>query len=111
MCNNWIEYAYNIREKGTQYINVDDFIKRNIKITNLNENEENNDNEDNYEEENQKIINPFQDGEPDAPDNTISLRVEKEEKEIDGTLIKITKKIFTLDDNSQHIVQIEEPQE
>ena len=57
------------------------------------------------------MLNPFQDGEPDAPDNTISLRVEKEEKEIDGTIIKITKKIFTLDDNSQHIVQIEEPQE
>ena len=106
-----IEYAYNIREKGTQYINVDDFIRRNIKLNNGNENEENNDNEYNNEEENKKIINPFQDGEPDAPDNTISLRVEKEEKEMDGTIIKITKKIFTLDDNSQHIVQIEEPQE
>ena len=106
-----IEYAYNIREKGTQYINVDDFIRRNIKLTNGNENEENNYNEYNNEEENKKMLNPFQDGEPDAPDNTISLRVEKEEKEIDGTIIKITKKIFTLDDNSQHIVQIEEPQE
>ena len=105
-----IEYAYNIREKGTQYINVDEFIKRNVKINNGEENEEQNEDEDNNEEEIKKI-NPFQDGEPDAPDNTISLRVEKEEKELDGKIIKITKKIFTLDDDSQHIVQIEEPQE
>ncbi len=102
-----IEYAYNIREKGTQYINVDQFIKRIVKISTENENDEN----DN-EEDNKKVLNnPFQDGEPDAPDNTISLRVEKEEKEVDGKVMKITKKIFTLDDDSQHIVEIEEPQE
>ena len=103
-----IEYAYNIREKGTQYIDVDDFIKKNVKLNC--ENEENSENEIN-EENKRGINNPFQDGEPDAPDNTISLRVEKEEKEIDGKTMKITKKIFTLDDNSQHIVEIEEPQE
>ena len=102
-----IEYAYNIREKGTQYINVDQFIKRIVKISTENENDENED-----EEDNTKVLNnPFQDGEPDAPDNTISLRVEKEEKEVDGKVMKITKKIFTLDDDSQHIVEIEEPQE
>lgn len=102
-----IEYAYNIREKGTQYINVDQFIKRIVKISTENENDENED-----EEDNKKVLNnPFQDGEPDAPDNTISLRVEKEEKEVDGKVMKITKKIFTLDDDSQHIVEIEEPQE
>ena len=103
-----IEYAYNIREKGTQYIDVDDFIKKNVKLNC--ENEENSENEIN-EENKRGINNPFQDGEPDAPDNTISLRVEKEEKEVDGKTMKITKKIFTLDDNSQHIVEIEEPQE
>ena len=104
-----IEYAYNIREKGTQYINVDEFIKKNVKLNleNINKNSEN----DNEEENKRVINNPFQDGEPDAPDNTISLRVEKEEKEVDGTIMKITKKIFTLDDDSQHIVEIEEPQE
>ena len=96
-----IEYAYNIREKGTQHINVDEFIKKNVKLNLENEEKSENDNE----EENKRVINnPFQDGEPDAPDNTISLRVEKEEKEVDGTIMKITKKIFTLDDDSQHIV-------
>ena len=101
-----IEYALNIREKGSDHIDVDDFIKKNVKI-NIGD-DENNINE----KDNKKIINnPFQDGDPDAPDNTISLRVEKEEKEIHGKIIKITKKIFTLDDDSQHIVEIEEPQE
>ena len=100
-----IEYALNIRERGSQHINVDNFIKANVKVKLEDEN--------NKEEENNKkvINNPFQDGDPDAPDNTISLRVEKEEKEINGKIIKITKKIFTLDDDSQHIVEIEEPQE
>jgi hypothetical protein len=102
-----IEYAYNIREKGTQYINVDEFIKKHVKI-----NIEKAIDENNSEEDNKKVINnPFQDGEPDAPDNTISLRVEKEEKEVDGKPMKITKKIFTLDDESLHIVEIEEPLE
>jgi uncharacterized protein YkwD len=102
-----IEYAYNIREKGTQYINVDEFIKKHVKI-----NIEKAIDENNNEEDNKKVINnPFQDGEPDAPDNTISLRVEKEEKEVDGKPMKITKKIFTLDDESLHIVEIEEPLE
>ena len=101
-----IEYALNIREKGSDHIDVDDFIKKNVKI-NIGD-DDNNLNE----KDNKKIINnPFQDGDPDAPDNTISLRVEKEEKEIHGKIIKITKKIFTLDDDSQHIVEIEEPQE
>ena len=101
-----IEYALNIREKGSDHIDVDDFIKKNVKI-NIGD-DENNLNE----KDNKKIINnPFQDGDPDAPDNTISLRVEKEEKEIHGKIKKITKKIFTLNDDSQHIVKIEEPQE
>jgi hypothetical protein len=100
-----IEYALNIRERGTQHINVDNFIKTNVKIKLEDENNK-------EEESNKKVINnPFQDGDPDAPDNTISLRVEKEEKEVNVKIIKITKKIFTLDDDSQHIVEIEEPQE
>ena len=92
-----IEYSYNIREKGTQYIDVDEFIRKNVKLNFENENSENDIDEENLK----KINNPFQDGEPDAPDNTISLKVEKEEKEVDGTIIKITKKIFTLDDDSK----------
>ena len=92
-----IEYAYNIREIGTDYLNVDEFINKYRKLYDKNENEKKD-----------EIKNPFQDGDADAPDNTISLRVEKEEKEIDGQIFKITKKIFSLDDDSQHIVEFRE---
>ena len=102
-----IEFAYHIRDIGTEYIDVDEFIKKNVKV-----NYDDNSEEVNVDEDNKKIFkNPFQDGDPDAPDNTVSLRVEKEEKENKGKIIKVTKKIFTLDDDSQHIVEIEEFQE
>ena len=89
-----IEYAYNIREIGTDYLNVDEFINKYRKLYDKGENK----NKD-------EIKNPFQEGDADAPDNTISLRVEKEEKEIEGQIVKITKKIFSLDDDTQHIVE------
>ena len=92
-----IEYAYNIREIGTDYLNVDEFINKYRKLYDKNENK----NKD-------EIKNPFQEGDADAPDNTISLRVEKEEKEIEGQTVKITKKIFSLDDDTQHIVEFRE---
>ena len=94
-----IEYAYNIREIGTNYINVDDYIS---KYRNLYDKSRKN----KYE-----VRNPFQEGDEDAPDNTVSLRVEKEEKEIDGKNVKITKKIFTLDDESEHMVEFREVDE
>ena len=95
-----IEYAYNIREIGTDYLDVDEFISKYRNLYDKNENK----NKD-------EIKNPFQDGDADAPDNTISLRVEKEEREIDGEDYKITKKIFTLDDESEHIVEFREKAE
>ena len=78
-----IEYAYNIREIGTDYLNVDEFINNFRKIYNKGENKNKN-----------EINNPFQEGDLDAPDNTISLKVEKEEKDIEGQTFKITKKYF-----------------
>ena len=107
-----IEYAYNIREKGTQYINVDNLIRKLVKLKTENKNG-NKEYEYNsiYEDNKKGGNNLFQEGDPDAPDNTVSLRVEKEEKLVDGQIMKVTKKIFTLDDNSQHIVEIDEPQE
>ena len=92
-----IEYAYNIREIGTDYLDVDEFIS---KYRNLYDKSGN--------KSKDEIKNPFQEGDADAPDNTVSLRVEKEEKEIDGQDFKITKKIFTLDDESQHMVEFRE---
>jgi len=92
-----IEYAYNIREIGTDYLDVNEFISKNRNLYNIRE-----------KRGKDESRNPFQEGDADAPDNTISLRVEKEEKEIDGEDYKITKKIFTLDDESQHIVEFRE---
>ena len=91
-----IEYAYNIRNIGTNFLNVDEFINKYRKLYNVNNND------------NKEINNPFRESDADAPDNTVGLRVEKEEKEIDGKIFKITKKIFNLDDESQHIVELRE---
>ena len=55
-----IEYAYNIREIGTDYLNVDEFINKYRKLYDKNKNEKKD-----------EIKNPFQDGDADAPDNTI----------------------------------------
>ena len=96
-----IEYAYNIREIGTEYLNVDEFIKNYRQLYGSSSKNNNNG----------EIKNPFQETDDDAPDNTISLRVEKEEKEIEGQTYKITKKIFSLDDESQHIVEFREKAE
>ena len=55
-----------------------------------------------------KIKNPFQEDEPDAPDNTVSLKIVKGNKMIGGKMKKITKKIFALDNGAQHIIEIED---
>ncbi len=55
-----------------------------------------------------QIQNPFQEDEPDAPDNTVSLKIVKGTKIISGKLKKITKKIFSLDNGAQHIIEIED---
>ena len=52
--------------------------------------------------------NDFQEDEPYAPDNTVSLKIIKKNKNIGGKNKKITQKIFTLDNGAQHIVEIEE---
>ena len=55
-----------------------------------------------------QIQNPFQEDEPDAPDNTVSLKIVKGTKIVGGKLKKITKKIFSLDNGAQHIIEIED---
>jgi len=52
--------------------------------------------------------NAFQKDDPDAPDNTISVKIVKSEKTIKNKKVKITKKIYTLEDGSQFIVEIDE---
>ena len=54
------------------------------------------------------IKNRFQEEDPDAPDETESVKIIKCHKNILGHDKKITKKIYMLKDKTQHIVEIEE---
>lgn len=64
--------------------------------------------EDRYEESIKSSFpkNSFQEKDPDAPDNTIGVKTIITTKIIEGKPHKLTKKIFTLQDNTQHIVEI-----
>jgi len=53
-----------------------------------------------------KKKNAFQEEDPDAPDETTSVKIVKTSKIIKGKPTKITRKIYTLSDDSQHIVEI-----
>ena len=55
-----------------------------------------------------KINNAFQNDDPDAPDNTISVKIVKLKKTINGKERNITRKIYVLNDGKQHIVEIED---
>jgi uncharacterized protein YkwD len=55
-----------------------------------------------------KTKNPFQEDDADAPDNTVSVKIVKTTKVIKGKPKKITRKIYSLSDNTQHIVEIED---
>ena len=54
------------------------------------------------------VVNKFQEEDPDAPDDTIDVKITKCYKTIGGKEKKITKKIYTLKDQSLHIMEIEE---
>ena len=87
-----IGYAIDLRPLGSEPKNISDFIQEYIKNT-MNRT---------------KVKNPFQEDEPDAPDNTVSLKIVKGSKTINGKVKKITKKIFSLDNGAQHIIEIED---
>jgi hypothetical protein len=53
-------------------------------------------------------INLFQKDDLDAPDNTVAVKILKSEKMIKNKKVTITKKIYTLDDGSQFILEIED---
>jgi uncharacterized protein YkwD len=86
-------YVMNVRPLGSEPKNMSEFIQEYIKNTMNNK---------------KKANNPFQEEEPDAPDNTISVKIVKNKKIVGGKLKKITKKIFFLDNGAQHIVEVED---
>ena len=55
-----------------------------------------------------KKSNPYQRDDPDAPDNTISVKIQRCYKHMGGKDVRITKKIYSLDDGTQFIVEVDE---
>jgi uncharacterized protein YkwD len=80
-----------LREKGTVYFDYSNYKYQ-------------------YPESNKKkkIVNEYQVDDKDAPDNAISVTIEKSKKEYNGKTIIVTKKKYKLDNGSEHIVEVEE---
>ncbi|MCQ2821531.1 MAG: CAP domain-containing protein [archaeon] len=87
-----IGYTKGIRKLGEEPTEVADFIQDYIKHT-MNK---------------EKNKNAFQEDDPDAPDDTVSVKILKVNKNFDNRVRKITKKIYTLKSGAQHIVEIED---
>ena len=86
-----IGFCKGVRPLGSEPNDISDFIQEYVKNTMYKKNK----------------YNVFKEDDPDAPDNTISIKIDKTSKEINGKVIKITKKIYTLDTGAQHILEIE----
>lgn len=89
-----LNYCSNLREKGKPFYSYGDY-KYDYQNKNTAKNEK-------------KVKTAFQLEDADAPDNTVSVRITKNAKLYDGKYIKITKKYYTLEDGTQHIVEIED---
>lgn len=53
-----------------------------------------------------KVKNDFQVNDPDAPDDTVSVKITRTTKIINGKPNRITKKTYTLSNNNLHVVEI-----
>ena len=89
-----IGYARNIRELGSDLTNILDYINEYV---------------DYRDKQNKKEPqNVYQEDDKDAPDDTVSLRIEKANKKIEGNMHKITRKIYSLKSGAQCIVEVED---
>ena len=94
---NVLVLAGKLRDKGSLYFN-ENTLKYNQ------ENEGNDESKKNIK----NIKNDYQINDPDAPDNTIGLRIVKTPKNLNGKKIMVTKKFYILDDGTEHVVELEE---
>jgi uncharacterized protein YkwD len=90
-----LDYAGGLREKGTPYydyknykFDYDKFVKETAK--------------------DKRPKSSFQLDDPDAPYDTKSVKIVKENRLFDNRLHKITKKYYTLQDGTIHIVEVED---
>ena len=86
--------AGKLRDKGSLYFN-----ENTLKY--------NQENEGNVERK-KNINNDYQINDPDAPDNTIGLRIVKTQKNLNGKKIMVTKKFYSLNNGTEHVVELEE---
>lgn len=93
-----INYTGGIRDLGEEFPDISNFISNYCKRTMNNNPSFNNKNK----------INPFQKDDVDAPDNTVSVKIMRGEKNIKNKKVGILKKIYTLDDGSQFIVEMDD---
>lgn len=85
-------FAGGIRQKGTLFNQRTEYEYRSFDNYNFGNNENN-----------LYLIN-----DPDAPKNTIGLRVTKARKYLGKNIIFVTKKFYKLDNGTQHVVELEE---
>jgi uncharacterized protein YkwD len=90
-----IDYVGGVRDLGQPYYDYNNF-KYDFKQ------------EGNKKKSENKPKTAFQLEDTDAPDGTVSVKIVKTSKLYNGRYIKITKKFYTLEDGSQHIVEVED---
>ena len=57
---------------------------------------------------NKDVVNDYQVDDPDAPNNTVGLRVVKTQKFMGNKKVIVTKKFYLLDNGTEHVVELEE---
>ena len=110
-----IGYAKNIRKIGSEPENVTEWIKKYYGDERKEENMHLTNNIDNgittnfnyHVNYSSGFINEFKFIEPDAPENSISLRISKNKKIINNIEKRYTKKTFLLKNGVNHIIEIE----
>lgn len=85
-----IKYAGHVREKGTAYFDYDNYRYEPQEIKTI------------------EIKNIFQQNDPDAPDDCVSFKTEKLVKSYKDREVYVTKKMYTLSNGTQHVVEIED---
>lgn len=88
-----VDYVAGVRNHGEESPDVRNFISDYVKKST---------------EKGKGPKNAFQEDDPDAPDTTVSVKIVKTTKVIKGKPRKVTRKIYTLENNTQHIVEIED---
>ena len=89
-----IGYARNIRELGSDLTNVLDYINEYVDYRD--------------KQSKKEPQNVYQEDDKDAPDDTVSIKIEKSNKKIDGSMHKVTRKIYSLKSGAQCIIEVED---